>query len=330
VKATLHLGVLPSTPAAELAELAAATESHGFAGIWVADSQSLFRDAWVSLTACALRTEKLLLATGVTNPVTRHPAVVAGSTATLDELSDGRAILGIGVGASSVKTLGLKPAKLDRLAEYTHVLRALLAGESAVYEGNEIHLTWPVRPVPIYFASSGARSLELAGEIADGVLFQVGSDPALVRFALDCIARGEDRAGRPRGTVQRLMRVGCSIDDDPVKARDDARGYVTVGAETVFRAVPREEMPADLWEDLRRLQEAYDFHQHGSASAPQAALITDRIVDAIAIAGTPAEALPRLEALEALGVDGFVVATTAADPLPMLRALSATTTTEGT
>ena len=277
----------------------------------------------MSLAACALRTERLLLATGVTNPVTRHPAVVAGSAATLDDLSGGRAIIGIGVGASSVKTIGLPPARLDRLAEVTHVLRGLLAGETATFDGNEIRLSWPVRPIPIYFASSGTRSLELAGELADGVVFQVGSDPALVRFALACVARGEARAGRAPGTVKRLMRVGCSISEDPAHARDDIRGYVTVGAETVFSAVPRDEVPPDLWEDLRRLEEAYDFHQHGNASAPQAALITDRIVQSIAIAGTPSETLPRFEELAALGVDGFVV-TTSADPLPLLRALSDT------
>lgn len=296
----------------------------------MADSQSIFRDTWVGLTACALRTERLLLATGVTNPVTRHPAVVAGSMATLAELSDGRAICGIGVGASSVKLLGLPPARLDRLAEYTRVLRALLAGETTSFDGNEIQLTWPVTPVPIYFASTGVRSLELAGELADGVVFQVGSDPALVRFALAAIGRGEKRAGRAPGTVTRLMRVGCSVSDDPARARDDIRGYVTVGAETVYGAVPRDEVPPELWEDLRRLKEAYDFHQHGSAAAPQAELITDRIVESIAIAGTPAEVLPRFDELSALGVDGFVVTTTADDPVPLLRILSDTVISEAT
>lgn len=306
---------------AELIDHAVAAEAHGFDGIWVADSQSIFRDAWVALTACAVRTERIRLATGVTNPVLRHPAVVAGAIATLDELSGGRAILGIGVGASAVKTVGLPPARLARLGEYTQVLRALLAGESAMFDGQEIHLTWPVTPVPIYIASSGVRSLELAGEVADGVVFQVGSDPALVRFALAAVRRGEERAGRPAGAVKRLMRVACSVSDDPVRARDDIRGYVTVGAETVFRAVPRDQMPAALWDDLHRLEQAYDFHQHGSATAPQAALITDRIVDSIAIAGTPAEVAPRFAALAALGVDGFVVTTAADDPVPMIEAL---------
>ena len=87
-------------------------EELGFAGIWVADSQSVFRDAFDALTLCATRTRTLQLATGVTNPVTRHPAALAGTFATIDELSSGRAIIGIGVGESAVQnTAGLKPAE---------------------------------------------------------------------------------------------------------------------------------------------------------------------------------------------------------------------------
>jgi alkanesulfonate monooxygenase SsuD/methylene tetrahydromethanopterin reductase-like flavin-dependent oxidoreductase (luciferase family) len=118
------------------------------------------------------------------------------------------------------------------------------------------------------------------------------------------------------------MRVGCSVAEDRAAAREEMRGYVTVGAETVFGAVPKEKVPPELWEDLRRLNEAYDFDEHGSASAPQAAFITDRILDSIAIAGTPEEALPRFEELAALGVDGFQVTTTARDPEALLRLLA--------
>lgn len=112
----LHVGLLPNRPAAEVVDLIERAEALGFAGAWVADSQSIMRDAWAVLAAAAGRTERILLATGVTNPVTRHPAVLAGAIATLDELSGGRALLGIGVGESAVRTLGLAPARLAALA----------------------------------------------------------------------------------------------------------------------------------------------------------------------------------------------------------------------
>lgn len=325
-----HFGFLPNKPAAEVADLAAAAEELGFEGIWIADSQSVFRDAWVSLTACALRTERILLATGVTNPVTRHPSVVAGSIATLDELSGGRAILGIGVGESAVRTLGLPRATLARLADYTRVVRALLAGETVDFEGRELHMAWPVRPVPIYFASSGERSLELAGELADGVVFQRGSSPAFVRLALDAIARGEAKAGRPPGSTVRICRLACAVsDDDGAAARDEIRGYVSVAAGAA-RSLPEEAIEPELAEDLRRMKEAYDVHRHGGRESPQAALVTDRVVDAFAAAGTPEQVAARMRELLALGIDGFSLTTTAPDPRGMLETLAASVLPEVT
>ena len=173
-----HIGVLPNRPVTEVAEIAGKAEELGFEGVWIADSQSIFRDAYLALTASALRTSTLTLATGVTNPVTRHPATIASAIATLDELSGGRALLGIGVGESAVRTVGLRPARLARLEEATHALRALLSGATASWDGTDMRLAWWTgRPVPIWFASTGPRPLELGGRIADGVLFQVGSHP---------------------------------------------------------------------------------------------------------------------------------------------------------
>src|SRR5262245_18164727 len=112
---SFHIGVLPNRPVAEIAALALDAEELGYDGIWIADSQSVFRDGYLALAASALQTSRMVLATGVTNPVTRHPATIAGAVATLDELSGGRAVLGIGVGESAVRTVGLRPARLARL-----------------------------------------------------------------------------------------------------------------------------------------------------------------------------------------------------------------------
>jgi 5,10-methylenetetrahydromethanopterin reductase len=165
------IGILPNQPVAEFIDLIVAAEDLGFHGVWIADSQSIFRDAYVSLAVCALRTKRMLLATGVTNPLTRHPAVIASSIATIDELSGGRAILGIGSGFSAVQTLGLRAASLKTMEESALAMRTLMSRQTARYDGKEIKMTWPSRSVPIYFASSGPKSLQLAGKVADGVLF---------------------------------------------------------------------------------------------------------------------------------------------------------------
>lgn len=320
---TFHVGVLPNQPVTGIAELAAEAEALGFTGIWIADSQSIFRDSYLALATCALRTSRMALATGVTNPVTRHPAAIAGAIATLDELSGGRALLGIGVGESAVRTVGLRPAKLARLEEATHALRALLSGATAEWDGVETRLAWwSGRAVPIWYASTGPRSLQLGGRVADGVLFQVGSHPDLVRYALRQIEHGAREGDRPAEDVRRLVRLACCVDEDGERARAEARGYVAAAAGTVFGAVPREEMPGDLWPELKRMKEGYDYFQHAAATAPHAELITEGILDAIAVAGTPDEVVPRLRALVELGADGFVLTTTSTDPARSLRTLA--------
>jgi 5,10-methylenetetrahydromethanopterin reductase len=319
-RVSFHVGILPDRSVAEIADLVAEIEALGFDGVWIADSQSIMRDGYAALTLSAARTSRIVLATGVTNPVTRHPAVIAGAIATIDELSGGRAVLGIGVGESAVATVGLPKASLASLEEVTGVLRALLRGETASYDGRDIRLAWPTREVPVVFASSGPRSLELAGRIADGVLFQVGSTPAAVQYALDHIALGAERRRLPE-RPQLLIRLGCCLADDRGWAREQIRGYAAVAA-TAFPAVPRELMPDEFWADLDAFRTEYDSYQHGRTSAPHATALSERLIDTLTIAGTPAEAVPRFRELIALGVDGFVLPVTGEALRPTIRAFA--------
>jgi 5,10-methylenetetrahydromethanopterin reductase len=321
-RSDIHIGILPNRPVSEIAEIAARAEELGFGGIWIADSQSIFRDAYAALTLAAARTSKLLLATGVTNPITRHPAVVAGAMATLDELSGGRAICGIGVGESAVRTIGVRPSKLAELAQFAQAVRALTGGETVPWDGAQLKLTWAQRRVPVWFASSGPRSLRLGGEIADGVLFQVGAHPDLVRYGLSRIDEGIAAAGRPPGSVKRFVRLSCTVGEDRDRARDEARGYAAAAAGTVYSAVPHEEMPDGLYEDLKRMKEQYDYFQHAGSGAKHTEYITDLILDSIGVAGTPDDAVPRLRELFASGADGVVLTVVTPDPVETMQTLS--------
>lgn len=317
-----HIGVLPNRPVADCLALGEAAEGLGYAGVWVADSHSVMRGAFELLAALAGRTRHLLLATGVTHTVTRHPAVIANSIATLDELSGGRAILGIGVGESAVHNLGLRPEKLAAFAEKLQVIRALLRGEEVEYAGARIRMPWSACRAPIVIACSGPKSLQLAGRIADGVLFQVGAEPALVRYAFDNIRRGAESAGRSLADLRLYMRLAFSVGEDRAAVRAAVRGYAAVAAGTVFRTVPRECFGDDLWGDLERFKAQYDYAEHGRNEARHAALLTERIIDAVAVAGTPEEAIPRLRALAAMGLTGFVCPAAMPEPLPILEAFA--------
>ncbi|MDH3991158.1 MAG: LLM class flavin-dependent oxidoreductase [Gammaproteobacteria bacterium] len=320
--ASFHIGILPNRPISDFVDWIARADALGFSGVWVADSQSVFRDAYMALTLFADRTSNMKLATGVTNTLTRHPAVLAHSFATLDELSGGRAVLGIGVGESAVFTLGQKPTRLKRLEEFIGVLRTLMAGDTAHFDGQDIKVSWPPRKVPIVIACTGPKSLQLAGRIADGVLFQVGADPALVRYARKNIEIGAERGNRDPATVMLYQRLACGVSEDREQVRAEVRGYASVAAGTVFSAVPKEDVPEDLWMELKYMKEQYDYHQHGDMSSRQAELVTDRILDAIAIAGTPDEVVPRFKELVALGVDNFVLPIATKNPDAIITMLA--------
>ncbi|HLF32432.1 MAG TPA: LLM class flavin-dependent oxidoreductase [Xanthomonadales bacterium] len=304
---SFHIGILPNRPLTDFVEWIARADELGFGGVWVADSQSIFRDAFMALALFAQRTRRMELATGVTNIITRHPAVLAHSFATLDELSGGRAVLGIGVGESAIHTIGQKPSRLQRLEEVIQVIRLLLSGETAHFDGQDIKVAWPPRKVPVVIACTGPKSLQLAGRIADGVLFQVGADPALVRYAQKNIAIGAAQAGRQLSDIKLYQRLACGVAEDREQVRTEVRGYASIAAGTIYSAIPREDIPDDLFADLKRMKDQYDYQQHGNMNAKHAGLISDRILDAVAIAGTPEEAVPKFQQLIDLGVENFVL-----------------------
>ncbi len=214
--------------------------------------------------------------------------------------------MGIGVGESSIRTLGLKPDGLAALENKIGALRALMNGEEVEWEGNSFRLTWPQCRVPVVMACSGPKSLQLGGRVADGVLFRVGADPAFVRYALDNIRIGAEQAGRKLDDVELYMRVATSVSSDRVKAREEIKGYAAVAAGTVFKTVPREYFRDELWQELDEFKASYDYFEHGSNQARHRELLTDTILDAISISGTPEEAVPRFQEIIDMGVHNFV------------------------
>jgi 5,10-methylenetetrahydromethanopterin reductase len=303
----VDLGVVPRLAAPEVVELCVEAERLGFDGVWVSDSQSVFREVYTILGAVAARTERILLSTGVTNPITRHPAVLAGAHSTLAELAPGRVILALGRGESSVRTAGLPAATLERMGQAVVALRSLLAGETATWRGVEIHMGYETIHVPVYVTASGPKMMRLGGRLADGLLFQVGVTPELVRFALTQIEAGAREGGRGIDDIALCMRVGCCVADDASHAREQMRAYAAAAAKTVFDSIPEEHLPAKLVEDVRALREEYDYYQQADSKAKHREFLTDQLIDAVAIAGSPGEVASRIRELMNLGLDRIVL-----------------------
>jgi 5,10-methylenetetrahydromethanopterin reductase len=159
----------------------------------------------------------------------------------------------------------------------------------------------------------------LGGRVADGVLFQVGSEPSFVQYALDNIRLGAEQAGRKMEDIKLFMRLACAVSEDRDKAREQVKGYAAVAAGTTFATVPRDYFPDRLRDELAAFKFGYDYYEHGENLAKHTELLTDRIIDGIAIAGTPDEAVPRFQALADMGIDGFVCPAGMEDALAFIQ-----------
>src|ERR1700739_1113181 len=183
-----QLLLLGDAPVAQLVERARLAEAYGYSVVWVADER-FYREVYCCLGQLAAHTAKVLLGPCVTDPFARHPALTAMAMATLDEISGGRAILGIGAGISGFAELGIdrsKPALAIR--EAIELIRALLRGETVDSRGEVVAFDHgrlrfaPPRPAaPVYLASNGPLGQRVAAEMADGVIMEACAAPAEVR-----------------------------------------------------------------------------------------------------------------------------------------------------
>src|SRR5438876_8770586 len=186
----VSLRIPGTSPMPELLRLIQDVEAAGFAGAGILDSQLLCRDTFVTLGQAATQTSRLTLFPAVTNPFTRHPSVLAGAIATVEELAPGRMKFVIGTGYTSASTIGRKPATLAEMRACIATVKTLVAGKSADFNGTPGRLGYTSgRSIPVLMAASGPKAIELAGEIADGVLLMVGFNRGIVERALSYLER---------------------------------------------------------------------------------------------------------------------------------------------
>lgn len=207
-------------PVPETADFIAECETAGFHGVGVHDHQHAGRDVYVTLALAAERTSRLQLYPATTNPVTRHPSVLASLAHTLEEVAPGRANLTIGPGYLAVVSVGLPRATLKTMRESILAIKRLLRGERVSFGGAEMRLrNVSERPTPVYVTASGPRMMELAGEVADGALMLVGLHPQSVAAARRRLAVGAERAGRDLAGFRTIFIAPMTVDEDGRDAR---------------------------------------------------------------------------------------------------------------
>ena len=274
-------------------------EALGWDAAFQPDSQLRRRDTYVLMAAAARVTERIVLATLLSNPVNRHPTVTASSIATVDELAPGRTLLGWGVGDTAVRLAGLKPARVSELEASTRLMRALLDGQAVDVGAREPARLPHHRPVPIWIAAGGPRTLRMAGGVADGVFIRVGTHPANIKTSVDAIRAGAAEAGRDPASVRLGAVFHTVLVDEAARAltmaKSMAAGYYEYSP-ALFDP-PRLAWTGPDPETLKRERRVFpDFHHAPDLEASGRAVdfLPTSAADAFSLRGGPAEVAEQL------------------------------------
>ncbi|TML91330.1 MAG: LLM class flavin-dependent oxidoreductase [Actinobacteria bacterium] len=310
---------IPETGFAE--KLAQRAEAGGWDGIALTDSQNLVGDPFVAMALGAKVTQHLKFMTGVTNPATRHPAALATAIATVHEVSNGRAVLGIGRGDTALFHLGRPPMKVEDFFARIREVHAYLRGETLELNGHPSRLRWLDRArqpaVPIDIAASGPKVIAFAAGTVERVTFAVGADPDRLSWALELARASMRAAGRSDSDVSFGAYVNVGCHPDAGAARDLIRGGIAAFAH--FSAMPGS-TGAGLGERDREVVaevgRRYDSNRHLSNAADHSSVLPDAFVDRFAVVGGADVCARRLLDLAALGLDRLVITgpTIDADP----------------
>lgn len=307
----------------------------GFDVIGLTDSPALYPETYVTGVIAAQNTSRVRFGPRVTNPITRHPIVAAQAIGSLDVLSGGRALFGIGAGDSAAHTAGARPAPVRVVEDYLLAVRGLLAGREVEYQGSTLRMFSEPRHVPIYVAAAGPKMLRMAGRVADGVIIGSGILPDVVAGALDHIREGAESAGRRLEDLDLWWLCGARLADSRAEAEErmlsltaaliNAHGQITLGGKLI---------PEDLLDDARRLIDNYDFDAHvkhganATATESNAALLRSmpRLREYASrryvIGGTPSECVDQIRAAGEAGARQFWWTVSFPDKMQFVKAFS--------
>ena len=316
----VHLRVAGSAPADQTAEFARRAEEAGFDGIGVPDTQLIMRDVYIALALAAQRTSTLDLMTAVTNPLTRHVSILASLAQTVEELAPGRLTLVVGSGYSAVNTIGKKAATLREMRESVTSLKALLAGDSVDFGGFQARLPYAAgRRIPVLLAATGPRTIELAGEVADGALLAVGLHPGSMDAARSILHAGARKAGRDPDKLEVVYLARVHVGRRPRRGPGHGPAHLRpVGPwnRTGPVGCGRREWTCPTWRSRRSWRactRTSPTPRTGRRARRLTSFLSDDLVaqicDVIGLVGGPDRLAARLRDLDGQGVDKLFLST---------------------
>lgn len=293
---------LANEPAVKLADMIRFSEENGIEYAWITDHYNN-RDSFSMLTFIATRTTSIKLGTGVTNPYTRTAPQLASAIATVDDISNGRAVFGIGPGDKmTFEALGMQwTSPLQTVRETVEVVRRLTSGESISFEGDVISikkakLNFSSRAVPIYIGVQGPGMLKLAGEMGDGALVNA-SHPSDFKFAIKMLKEGAANRDFSQFDVGAYTSFSVAEDrDEAITAAKPVIAFITAGSPP--GVLKRHGIPE---EDYTRLTSAF---REGFKQAVGS--VTEEMISAFSICGTPDDCIEQIHELINAGVTQII------------------------
>ncbi|MGF1597898.1 MAG: LLM class flavin-dependent oxidoreductase [Acidimicrobiales bacterium] len=305
------------TSVASFAQSVVEGEAAGIGYAFVPVNPLALPDPYVMMAAAATRTSTIRLGPMLETPVLREPAVAAGSIATLDEVSQGRALLVYGIGDTAVRWLARSPSTITELEAATVRARAFLAGERVDVGAPEPAWLRHARPVEVWIAAGGPRTLRMAGRVADGVFIRVGTHPTNLRIAVDAVRAGATDAGRDPDEVSIGVIVHTVSSDDPAEiravTRSMAAGFYEYSPALFDQAgldwagAPVEELKKQIWPDFHH---ADDLVRSGGLVD----FLDDEVAASFSFAGSDQDVADQLRAVVAAVPEAGIVVP---HPVPM-------------
>ena len=327
---------IPATPVDKLLSIARVNEEAGFHSLWAPDHllfvpPGTVPEGWTILTAAAMVTKRMLLGTCVTDPHRYHPAVLAQRLATIDQLSGGRVILGLGAGeAMNLEPFGIERKKpVSKLLETVTIMRKLWTEETVNFEGRFWKLKdaflqiKPARPrVPIYFGANSPRTLRLTGEMADGWL-PTPLSPELYKKRLKLIEEAAEKAGRLAEEIEAGLYLYTAIADkaeDAHKQLETMKPMIVWAPELLKESGYNVQLPKEIsalsYTDLLPTGEWIELFARYADHIPREAAVE------FSIAGTTKDCIDKVEEYVKAGVKHFLLINMGPSPRQVMEIYS--------
>jgi probable F420-dependent oxidoreductase len=304
----LDFGVtfLPDPPAHTFVDRVVRAEELGFRYAWTYDSHILWQEGYVFLSLAAAATSKIKLGHCVTNPGIREPTVTASAYATLQDVSGGRMVMGIGRGDSSRRVVGLQPVPVKQFETALEMIKDLMNGREVQWNGRSLQLQWAQgQPeIPMYVAGYGPRALGVAGRVGDGVIIQL-ADPEITRWIIERARDAAVQAGREPDALAPIVCAPAVVDANLPRWREETRWFPAMVSNHVKDLIARYgtdgEIPKALTDFAQAVKE-YDYAEHSQVGAAHGKYISDEITERFCILGDVDDHVAKLRELEQLGV----------------------------